>query len=82
MIVTVCDRQSLNSMRDDVLIGPDETGVVEVNVIVIVPPPGQLEVSTFEKPPPAAAVITMLLAWVSVAPMMLCAATGLNFRWN
>jgi hypothetical protein len=43
-IVTLSDRQSLNSVRDDEVTVPDGAVGVTLNVIVIVidPPPGQV----------------------------------------
>jgi len=82
LIVSVCDRQSLNSIRDEEVTVPGKPGgvvlpgVVMVNVIVIDPPPGHARVRTFDSPPGVAAT-SMPVASVSVAPTMPCAAAGL-----
>jgi hypothetical protein len=78
LIVTVCDRQSPNSVRDDVDSGPDgPVGVVTLNVIVIDPPAGHGCVITLDKPP-GAALTSMPVACVTVAPTMPWTASGLT----
>ena len=78
LIVTVCDRQSLNSMRDDVVSVPEgPVGVVTLKVIVIDPPPGHSCIITLDKPP-GAALTSMPVAWVSVAPTIPWVVAGLT----
>lgn len=78
MMVTLCDRQSLYSIREDDVAVAGTVDVLATTVIVIVidPPPGQVNVRDRVRPSPAA-VITMLVACVRVAPTAPCAAAGL-----
>jgi hypothetical protein len=76
-IVTLSDRQALNSVRVDVVTAPD--GAIGAAVIVIVtdPPPGQVKVITLDKPS-GVALNSTVVACVSVAPTMPCVVAGLT----
>ena len=74
-IVTVPDRQSLNSSLDDEVIEPDGLDSVEKLIVdVIDPPPGHAEVKDVEAPL-GAAVTTAFRACARVVPMMPCVAS-------
>src|SRR5262245_35017709 len=73
--VTVCDRQSLNSMRDDIVTVPDGPAGVAASIDTASDPPSG-QVITLDTP--SGDVLSTPVACVSAAPMMPCAKAGLR----
>ena len=73
MIVTVCLRHSVNSMREDDINVPDCTApVVLVNAIDIDPPSAHGKVTVRERPSGETVIAMFIAAWLTVAATMLC----------
>ena len=73
MIVTFCDRQSVNSVREDDVNAPDSTSpVVAVNVIDIDPPSAHGTVTVPDGPFGETVIAVVTAARLTVAATMLC----------
>ena len=73
LIVTVCIRHSVNSMREDDVNVPDCTApVVVVNVIDIDPPSAHGKVMVRDRPSGETVIAVFIAAWLTVAATMLC----------
>ena len=73
LIVTVCLRQSVNSMREDDVNVPDCTApVVLVTAIDIDPPSAHGKVMVRDRPSGETVIAVFIAAWLTVAATMLC----------
>ena len=73
LIVTVCLRHSVNSMREDDVNVPDCTApVVVVTAIDIDPPSAHGKVMVRDRPSGETVIAVFIAAWLTVAATMLC----------
>ena len=73
MIVTVCLRHSVNSMREDDVSVPDcRAPVVLVNVIDMDPPSRHGKVNVRARPSGETVITLFIAAWLTAAATMLC----------